>query len=254
MRILLADDEELQLKRLEQCVRAVLPNEEIFSFANPEKALNAGLEKGIDIAFLDIEMPVISGIALAKKLKRKNPSVNIIFVTAYEHYALESFRLHASGYVLKPVSEAKVRDEVNALRFPIDLKSTKKLQVKCFGNFEVFHDGKPVNFSYSKSKEVFAYLVDREGSSISVNELNAVMWEEDHKSYLRNLICDIQATLKGIGAEDVFIKRRSECSIDVSQIDCDAYEYKANNPNAINLYRGEYMMQYPWALFKDDVL
>ena len=77
------------------------------------------------------------------------------------------------------------------------------------------------------------------------------MWEEDHKSYLRNLIADIQQTLNSIDCGDVFIKKRNECSVDVSKIDCDAYEYKNNNPDAIRMYRGEYMIQYSWALFKN---
>ena len=252
MNILLVDDENLQLTRLENAVRSALPEAKLLSFTNPVKALESTKDVQIDIAFLDIEMPVVNGIQLAKKVKARNPAVNIVFVTAYDSYAIESYKLHASGYVLKPVNLAKIKAEIEALRNPIELKPTKALRVKCFGNFEMFHDGKPVNFSYKKSKEVFAYLVDREGSAISMNELNAVLWEEDHKSYLRNLIGDIQNTLKSIGVEGVFVKRHGECFIDVERIDCDAYEYKSGNPDAINLYRGEYMIQYPWAIFKDE--
>lgn len=249
MRILLVDDEKLQLSRLEAAVKAVFPEEETLSFTNPLAALEECKDKPIDIAFLDIEMPVINGIGLAKRLKALYPTVNIIFVTAYDNYALESYKLHASGYVLKPVNKAKVKEEFEQLRYPVELKHSAVLQVKCFGNFEVFFEGKPLDFSYSKSKEVFAYLVDREGSAISLNELNAVLWEEDHKSYLRNLISDIQNTLKRIDASDVFLKRHNACAIDVTKIDCDAYAYKAGDPDAINLYRGEYMVQYPWAIF-----
>ena len=252
MKVLLVDDEKLQLSRLEEAVKGVLPDVEILGFTNPVKALEESKASQIDIAFLDIEMPVLNGIQLAKKLKAAYPSINIIFVTAYDSYAIESFKIHASGYVLKPVNKAKIQAEISALRYPIELKSAKKVQVKCFGNFEIFYDGKPLDFAYTKSKEVFAYLVDREGSAVNVNELNAVLWEEDHKSYLRNLIADIQATLKDIGASDVFVKRHSECFVDVTKIDCDAYEYKANNPDTINLYRGEYMAQYPWAAFEAD--
>jgi len=93
--------------------------------------------------------------------------------------------------------------------------------------------------------------VDREGSLININEINAVMWEEDHKSYLRNLIADIQQTLKSIDCSDIFIKKRNGCAIDTSKVDCDAYEYKKDNPNAVRMYRGEYMIQYPWAVFKE---
>ena len=253
MRILLVDDEELQLIRLKNEVEKVLLNNaEIFSYRNPLEALKEHKNDKIDIAFLDIEMPGLNGVQLAKELKKSNPLINIIFVTAYDNYALEAYKIHASGYLSKPVKASKIQEELDALRYPVELKGQKKIQIKCFGNFESFHNGEPIRFSYKKSKELFAYLVDREGSAININELNAVLWEEDHPSYLRNLIADIQQTLKNIGCEDVFIKRYNECFIDVTKVDCDAYEYKKGNPNAVRAYRGEYMIQYSWAYFENE--
>lgn len=251
MLLLLVDDEELQLTRLKKCVSNILPEAELLYSTNPIKAYEESKDKDIDIAFLDIEMPGMNGIKLAKKLKDKNPLINIIFVTAFDNYGLEAMKLHASGYVSKPVNEDKIKEELENLRNPVEISSNNKIQVKCFGNFEVFCNGEPIKFSYSKSKEVFAYLIDREGAAININELNAVLWEEDHKSYLRNLISDIQKTLKKIDASDVFIKRHNECFIDINKVYCDAYEYKKDNPDAINLYRGEYMIQYPWAIFEE---
>ena len=256
MRILLVDDEDLQLLRLVNTVKKVITDDsEFLSYNNPIKAFDENKDKRIDIAFLDIEMPGLSGVQLAKKLKAINPKINIIFVTAYNDYAIEAYKMHASGYVMKPVNEERIKEELDGLRYEIDLKPSKVLQVKCFGNFEIFHNGTPLKFHRQKSKELFAYLVDREGASVNVNELNAVLWEEDKKSYFRNLIADIQNTLKEVGAEDVFVKRYNECFIDPTLIDCDAYEYKKNNPDAIRMYRGEYMIQYSWAYFdcEEDV-
>ena len=252
MNILLVDDEKLQLLRLEESVKRVAKDAKVFSYTNPVEAFEENKSNQIDIAFLDIEMPKINGLMLAKQLKSVNPKINIIFVTAYDNYALEAYRIHASGYVSKPVNEDKIKNEIDGLRYTVELKTTKKLQVKCFGNFEVFSNGTPLKFAYSKSKELFAYLVDREGSAININELNAILWEEDHKSYLRNLISDIQKTLKSVNASDVFIKRHNECYIDPEKIDCDAYEYKKNNPDAIRMYRGEYMIQYSWPIFNSE--
>lgn len=252
MNVLLVDDENLQLLRLEEEAKKVLPNgTTIFAYSNSSKALKEVKDIKIDIAFLDIEMPVMNGIELAKQLKKLNPLTNIIFVTAYDNYALDAYKIHASGYLSKPVSAAKIEAELNALRYPLELKGEKKLQIKCFGNFEVFYKGEPVKFSYQKSKELFAYLIDREGSAINVNELNAVLWEEDHPSYLRNLIADISQTLKAIDCSGVFIKKHNQCYIDINKVDCDAYEYKKDNIDAIRMYRGEYMIQYSWASFKD---
>ena len=253
MRILMVDDEDLQLLRLENTVKKVITDDsEFLSYNNPVKAFEENKDKKIDIAFLDIEMPVLNGVQLAKKLKAINPKINIIFVTAYNDYAIEAYRMHVSGYVMKPVNEERIKEELDGLRYEIDLKPSKVLQVKCFGNFEIFHNGTPLKFHRQKSKELFAYLVDREGTAVNVNELNAILWEEDKKSYFRNLIADIQNTLKEVGAEDVFVKRYNECFIDPTLIDCDAYEYKKNNPDAIRMYRGEYMIQYSWAYFNGE--
>ena len=252
MKVILVDDEELQLMRLRNTVKKVLPEDtEYFDYTNPVKAFEENKDKKIDIAFLDIDMPVINGVQLAKKLKDINPTLNIIFVTAYDHYALEAHKLHASGYITKPVNEALVRQEIDGLRYPIELPPQRLLQVKCFGNFEVFKDGEPIKFARSKSKELFAYLIDKEGAAINLNELNAILWEEDKNSYLRNLIADIQSTLKEVGASDVFVKRHNECFVNIDKIDCDAYEYKKNNPTAVRMYRGEYMAQYSWPIFSD---
>lgn len=251
MRVLLVDDEQLQLLRLTEAVKKALPQDNVFlSYTNPVLAWEETQGAPVDIAFLDIDMPVINGILLAKKLKTVNPQVNVIFVTAYNEYAIDAYKLHASGYVTKPVNVEKIQEELDGLRYTVEMKPTKKLQVKCFGNFEVFASGVPVKFSRKKSKELFAYLVDREGAAVNVNELNAILWEEDKKSYFRNLIADIQASLKAVDAEDVFVKRRNECFIDPAKIDCDAYEYRKDNPDAIRMYRGEYMAQYSWAIFE----
>ncbi len=251
MTILLVDDEKLQLTRLEKVVKKVFPTATLKSYTNPSAAFEENKNLNIDIAFLDIEMPVINGLQLAKKLKSRNPLINIIFVTAYGDYAVDAYGIHASGYVLKPVSEEKLRIELDGLRYPVLPKTSKKIYVKCFGNFEVFCDGQPLKFKRTKTKELFAYLIDRGGAVINVNELNAVLWEEDHKSYLRVLIADLKDTFNKAGAPDVIIKRFNECCVDVTKVDCDAYEYQHNNPAAIRMYRGEYMTQFPWAMFKE---
>lgn len=250
MIVLLVDDENLQLIRLENAVKKVINTDgSIVAFSNPVEASKFIEQNKVDIAFLDIEMPVINGIKLSKQLKSSNPLVNIIFVTAYDNYALNAYQLHASGYLNKPVNEEKIKQELDNLRYPIKINTDKKLQIKCFGNFDIMCNGEPLKFKRKKSKELFAYLVDREGAAVNINELNAILWEEDHKSYCRNLIADIQQTLKEAHVNNVFVKRFNECYINVDNVYCDAYEYKKNNPDAIRMYRGEYMTQYSWPIF-----
>ena len=138
MKVLLVDDEELQLLRLENACKSVLPDSEFFVFFNPLKALDNENINKIDLAFLDIEMSGLNGIQLAKRLKSINPLIKIIFVTAYDNYALDAYKLHASGYVTKPVSKEKIKEEIDELSKTIELKNTKKIQIKCFGNLKYF--------------------------------------------------------------------------------------------------------------------
>ena len=97
MKILLVDDEELQLLRLENEAKKVLPNDtEILKFSNPLEAHKLSKEKKIDIAFLDIEMPGLNGIQLAKELKSINPKINIIIKSLNFFPISKSYKLSTS--------------------------------------------------------------------------------------------------------------------------------------------------------------
>lgn len=61
-------------------------------------------------------MPEMTGIELAKELQKRNPTINIIFITGYKEYMGDAFGLYASGYLLKPVKEAAIREALNHLR------------------------------------------------------------------------------------------------------------------------------------------
>ena len=89
MRVLLVDDERMSLEDTASVISEVDPDIEILKSDNYKDALRICGENRIDVAFLDIEMPELNGIQLAKKLKAINPTVNFIFVTAYDQYALE---------------------------------------------------------------------------------------------------------------------------------------------------------------------
>lgn len=102
-----------------------------------------------DTAFLDVEMAGMSGMALAERLRRMKPDVNIIFVTGHGSYRDEAFGLHASGYLMKPVTARKVREELKDLRYPV--APARRVRIRTFGNFEVYLDGKPLMFRYSRT-------------------------------------------------------------------------------------------------------
>ncbi|MCI8414834.1 MAG: response regulator [Ruminiclostridium sp.] len=254
MRILAVDDEPLMLEMLCDRIRQARPQAELLPFGS-SRTLLSWLEEegeGFDVAFLDIEMPGISGIALAQRLKELCPQGNLVFVTGFSQYMAEAFQLHASGYIMKPVSVKAVEEELENLRRPLPLQQARRLRVQTFGNFEVFHDGEPVHFRRRRTKELFAYLIDRRGAGSTMGELISILWEgkpdtDSVRSQLRSLISDLRSTLQALGQKSIIIKRWDLIAVDPARVDCDYYRFLAGDQSAVNAFRGEYMSNYSWA-------
>lgn len=254
MRILAVDDEIIQLKLLEDSIRKAVPECELTCMENSVDALKWARENPVDVAFCDIQMPVLSGIELGKELKKINPKVNIVFVTGYyEDYAVEAMSLYFSGYLGKPATAETVAKEMQNLRYPVEPpKCEKLLRVQCFGNFEVYAGDKLLNFERRKAKELFAYLIDRHGAKVTSSEICAAIYEDDfneenNKSDLRKCAASLKKALKEAGAEDVFLKGFNSYAIDTSKILCDFYDWEKNEAYAVRSFHGEYMSQYSWA-------
>ena len=247
MLFLAVDDENLQLNKLVDTLKAADPRCEVLSFNNPLVALEAVKQVKIDVAFLDIEMGGMNGVELGKRLKQLNPNINIIFVTGYDQYAIDAYSMHASGYLTKPVSVERIKAELSNLRYPMPGgNDANRLKAQCFGQFEVFYNNKPVKFARSKTKEMLAYLIDKRGAMVSVKELSQALFGEDKGSYIRNLVADLTQALKDLNIEDVFVKRFNSYGVDSSLISCDYYDYLKGEPYAVKAYRGSYMEQYSW--------
>ena len=252
MKILAMDDNGPALKMLSGAIAEALPESEIYPFAKPSELLAFAETNPCDIAFLDIKMSGMNGITVAKELKDLNPKINIIFVTAHSQYASEAFTIYPSGYILKPVTEEAVLLEIANLRYPFNPKTNARIYIQTFGNFEAFSYGAPLKFRYSKSKELLAYLIDRNGASVNSNELYAILWEDrpdsrNTKSYLRKLIADLMKTLKEAGADDIIQKHYNNIAVIPDKIVCDSYGFMKGDPVCVNAYYGEYMAQYSWS-------
>ena len=258
MRILCCDDEELALQMLEISVKKAKPEADVSAFDDQDDLLEDAKNNGCDIAFLDIHMRGMNGVELAKRLKEINPKMNIIFVTGFSEYAGEAMSLHASGYIMKPVSKAKVEKELSDLRFPIVPKNNALLKVQCFGNFDVFTpDGEHVRFERSKAKEMFAYLVLKNGSSCTSRELFAVLFEDEpydekKQNLMQSYIYALKKSLKNVGAEEALIHTYNAFAVNTNVLDCDYYRFKELDVSTVNSFQNEFMSQYSWADFLYD--
>ena len=150
MKVLVVDDEIYMLEALQEAVSASPDIDSVTAFSSCSAALAYAQEYPVDIAFLDINMRGIGGLALAEKLMAMQPRCKIIFCTGYDEYAVAAFRLHVSGYLMKPITAEDVQREIDHIK---GIKTTEKLlTIKCFGNFEVFHNGEILPFKRRMAK------------------------------------------------------------------------------------------------------
>ena len=247
MKAIAVDDEIYMLETLQEAVSASSDIEMVDSFSSCSAAIAHAVENPVDVAFLDINMRGIGGLGLAEKLLELQPQCKIVFCTGHEEYAVSAFQLHASGYLMKPITPEAVQKEIDHIK---GVKATEKLlTIQCFGNFEVFHNGEVLPFKRKKTRELLAVLIDRNGSGMTVKHICAILFPEDtddtkNAAYLRQLVLDLKNTLKTIRAEDVFRHDTPYYRIDTNLVKCDYLSFLETGKPA---FRGEYMTQYSWA-------
>ena len=241
------DDEVLMLGALVAAVEASPDITSVAKFSDCEEALEYVKNNPLDIAFLDINMRGMGGLALAEKIKEASPDCKIVFCTGHEEYAIPAFKLHVSGYLMKPISAEDVQGEIDNI---IGIRHKEKpITVKCFGNFEVYAKNKKLIFKRLKTKELFAFLVDRNGAGMTAKQICAVLFPDDsddnkNAAYLRQLVLDFKNTLRSVGAENVFCHETPCYRVDTNLIRCDYISYlETGKPE----FHGEYMTQYSWA-------
>ena len=195
------------------------------------------------------------GVTAAKMLNEINPDINIIFATGFGSYRDEAFDIHASGYLIKPITAEGVKREFDNLRRPV--RKSKKLKAIAFGNFQILYGEEHVNFKYQKTVEMLAYLIDRRGSMCNSSELMSVLFEDDtHKKYYNQLRLDLINTLRALGCGSVIVQARGMLGISyIKSLGVTAiYICPILKEELAKLYHGEYMAQYSFAEFTNAIL
>jgi two-component SAPR family response regulator len=128
---------------------------------------------------------------------------------------------------------------------------SKRVQIKTFGEFAVFADGKPVDFRYSKSLELFALIVDRRGKKVDNGMIKRMLWQDsdrevDHSSYISTLKKEIVQTFSARGITDIFRQEDHSIALVIDRVECDYFDY-VEDKNGSMKFDGRYMEQYSWA-------
>ena len=179
MRAICVDDEKLQMEYTVSMCRELPGLDDVQGFTRAKDALEWLEHNDADLALLDIDLPGMNGIDLAAEIKKKKPDTAVIFLTGFSQYAVDAFAVRASGYLLKPIVREKLAEEVAyALAGKKESSAPPHVMVQTFGSFDIFVDGRLVTFRMARCKELLAYLVDREGGSVTRPEAFAILWED----------------------------------------------------------------------------
>ena len=259
MRVLCVDDERLLMEDTVALCLELDQVDEAKGFTRPAEALRWLEQNQADVALLDIDMPGMTGIELAAAIREIWPELPVIFLTGYAQYALEAYEVHPTGYLLKPVKKEKLAAEIAYALAGARQKQHRHIEVRTFGNFDLLVDGKPVPFRQRKCKELLAYLIDRQGASVTRSEAFAVLWEDrlydrPMQKQFDVIIRSLRTTLTDCGVGEIFELQNAAMRINPELISCDAWRYLAGDREAARAFRGEYMSNYSWANLTESMI
>ena len=116
MRVLIADDEAPARGELRFMLETLEPTATLLEVKNGNEATAVAEQEALDVAFLDINMPGLSGLGVAARLLRLPEPPVIVFATAYDEHAVKAFELSALDYLVKPFDEARLAQTLKRVR------------------------------------------------------------------------------------------------------------------------------------------
>ena len=251
MKAICVDDEKLITDYLVSLCPSLPPLTEAVGFTRARDALKWLGENGAELALLDIDMPDMNGLTLAAEIKKLRPQMAIVFLTGFSEYAVKAFELRASGYLLKPVTRERLAEEVAYALSGKRPEPQAHILARTFGSFDLFVDGEPVTFRQAKCKELLAYLIDRQGGSVTRAEAFSILWEDrlydrPMQKQLDVILRSLRDTLTEHGAGAILEMKKGALRVRPEMISCDAWRFFSGDADAVNAYRGEYMSAYSW--------
>ncbi|WP_455433270.1 LytR/AlgR family response regulator transcription factor [Yeosuana marina] len=168
---LIVDDEAMAIEIIETHLSKIPTIKSINSCNNAIEAFNFLINNSVDLVFLDINMPEISGISFAKSIHK---DIKIIFTTAYRDYAVEGFELQAVDYLLKPISFERLLKAVNTY-------------------FEVYNNSNKTSLKEEAVSEFMFVRADRRMIKI---DFNAIIYVESYSDYIKIHLTDETITTR----------------------------------------------------------
>lgn len=257
MHIIYIDDESPALDNFRYTAEKIPEITSLEMLQDGYEALEFIKKNMADVVFLDMSMPEIHGLELAKEIKKHDPNIRIVFVTAYDQYALDAWKVDATGYLLKPYTADDIRKELSKCtyrRLP-----SHQVTIQTIPTLSITVNGKVLHISASKPRELFALLVDRGDSGVTTSEAISCLWPErpentNTQSLLRMTYKRLVDTLEDRGAGHIVASDGNIRFLKTDQVDCDLYRILAGDKQEAKKYGGQYLQEYTWAEEKNAQL
>lgn len=236
-------------------------------FLKPSAALAKIPNLKLDAVFLDIEMPGMNGLELGTKLLEANDELDIIFLTAYDCYAVDAFRVNALDYILKPATQDAINRTVDRIiknrnKQQVHLSPLRSEKISLFGGIRVIGPrGEAIRWPTAKVEELFAYLILHRRTGINKWTALELLWPEyDPKKAEQNLHTTVFRLKKALSQGNVTCKIENENGqyrLYLHDVTCDLFAFdkfldKRLDVDAENISEFEHIAeQYFGDLFGD---
>lgn len=249
MKAIIVDDEPLMIHRFLRLSSEIEDLDVAGQFEDGEAALAYMKENPAELAFLDVEMPVMDGITLARKLREIREDMIIVFVTAFDKYIGDSNAVGGDYYLVKPYTREILEVMMEKIRM-LAARQKKDIYIQTFGRFVVKKKDKPVRLT-GKGKEILALVVSKQGKEISNEEIYQVIWEgrpysNSNMTVYYNALRRLKDMLKEAGIEELLISTARGQMANTEMFDCDYYSWKEDNMKMSDRFEGEFLSEYSW--------
>lgn len=274
IRVIIVDDELPALKMAESILKTCDGVKICGSYSDQDELMDALLIIDVDLIFLDIKMPGMLGLELAGRINEIKPDVAIVFVTAYDSYAVDAFEIEAFDYILKPLTLERINKTLSRYEKRRSEQGRNKehrhVSVYSFGRFSVVSEqGETMQFRTAKTEELLAFLIHQQGNAISKENIMEELWydrdAERAQSIFYTTLYQLRKDLDHFGLTNTIQSSRKDggkCSLTWAPDHWDFLEFLAlkkqikagqlnleDEKRAIELYQDGYLMHngYLWA-------
>lgn len=249
MRAIIVDDEPIMIKSFMRLSSGISDITVIGQLRCGGDAIEFVENNDVEIVFIDIVMPDMTGIDCAKKLREIRPDILIVFISAYDEYVRDCNAIGGDYYIVKPYKREVLETTVARMKL-LQKRQQKTVYIQTFGRFSVLEDGKPINLT-GKAKEILALIVTKRGKEISNEEIYSTVWEDrpysndDMKVYF-NALKRLKDALADNDLSNLLISSAHGQRVNTDMFDCDYYRLLDSKMTDADKFEGEFMSEYSW--------